>query len=270
MSAEIALSGTSVKFEQAENIEAITQLHEDIIADKKINEAAESRRYFDMIYTLADDSTVSRTYRISYDAAEQVTADSNLRAADALMATQEAKDYYIGFDGKHYVVNERTVDTASLDGYVLHMSPTGEKSEYENISVDLTPEQAAELYECIKLDSRDSSLGSHWLIRDERYYDTESNISFYMTLKQQVWETTYDGVKYPIRPYFSISLTMDAERTLKWLEENTELEPMSMGKADPEDAERALEELKAVPTREAKGAIGIIGGADGPTAIFVS
>lgn len=273
-SVEIALSGTNVKFEQAENLEAITKLHEDIIADKKINEAAESRRYFDVIYTLADGSTVNRAYRISYDASEKLTADSNLRTADALMASQEAKDYYIGFEGKHYDVNERAVDTASLDGYVLHPSPSGERAEYENISVDLTPEQAAELYECIKLDSRDSSLGSRWLIHDERYYDTVANISFYMTLKQAVWETGYGGYKYPIYPYFSLPLTMDAERTMKWIAENTELEPMSMREADPEEAENALQELRTMPTHEAKASpkasVGIIGGADGPTAIFVS
>lgn len=273
-SAEIALSGTNVKFEQAENLEAITKLHEDIIADKEINEAADTRRYLDMVYTLADGSTVSRAYRISYDAAEKLTADSNLRAADALLSTQEAKDYYIGFDGEYYDVNERIVDMASLDGYVLHLSPDDEKYEYENISVDLTPEQAAELYECIKLDSRDSSLGSRWLINDERYYDTVSNLSFYMTLKKHTWETGYDGYRYPIYPCFSISLTMDAERTMKWLADNTELEPMSLAEADPEDAENALQELRTMPTHEvkasAKASVGIIGGADGPTAIFVS
>lgn len=264
--AEVALGGYDTVFEEGENLAAITKLHESIIAEKDINEAAEYRRYVDLTYTLSDGSTVRRAYKISDDNAQKLDASSGVTKAEALLATQEAKDYYLAFEGKDYEVSASTVDSSSLDGYVVYPDENGGDSKYDSMALELTPAQAAELYECIVLDSKDSSLGARWLITDEEFYNTVSNVSFYLQLKRQMNEEN----GYPYYPYLSVEITLDAARTLAWLAENTDIEPMSLAEADPETAEETLQDLKAVQTHSRKSAVGIIGGADGPTAIYVS
>ncbi len=264
--AEVAASGYEVIFEEEENLAAITKLHESIIAEKGINEAADYRRYIDLTYTLSDGSTVRRAYMISDDNAQELDASSGIAKTEALFATQEAKDYYLSFDGKNYEVSASTVNSSSLDGYVVYPDENGGDSRYDSMALDLTPAQAAELYECIVLDSKDSSIGARWLITDEEFYNTVSNIRFYLELNRQMNEEN----AYRYYPYLSVEITLDAARTMAWFAENTDIEPISLAEADPESAEEALQALKEVQTHDSKAAVGIIGGADGPTAIYVS
>ena len=272
--AELSAYGNETVVAEAENIAALINLHKDIIADKKLNEFAESRRYFDLTYTLKDGSIVSRSYRLSNDTEVLLDEDSNVYKLEALFSTQEAKAYYLGFEGKNYEVSARNVDSASVDGYYVVYPDGGEdRAEYRNVSFDLTKEQAAELYECILLDAKDSSLGSRWFVCDEEYYNTVSNLDFYINIKDRIWQQDMYGTRYSYYPYLSLPLTLDATRTMNWLKENTDLEPIPLAEADPEEAEEQLKPFrltKEPATHTTAASIGIIGGADGPTAIFVS
>lgn len=264
---ELAYYGNDIVLEEGENLSAVAKLHHDIIAEKAQNEAAESFRYLGITYTLTDDSTVRREYRLSADTAESLHATT----LEAIYATQEAKAYYLGFEGKNYEVIAQNVDSASLDGYyVVYANDDEERGEYKNIGFELTPEQTAQLYQCVLLDAEDSTLGSRWFVFDEEYYNTVSNISFYINLKERVWDTNYMGTPYYYYPYLSVTLTMDAQRTMQWIAENTDITPMPLGEADPVEAEDHISQLRTAPTHTTDSTIGIIGGADGPTAIFVS
>lgn len=269
--AELSCYGRETVLENADNLAAATNLHRDVIAAKVQNESAESYRYLTIIYTLTDGSTVRREYRISGDDAAQLGENSHANVLQAIFSTQESKTYYLGFDGKNYEVTAHDVDSAGVDGYyVLYPDGKEENGEYKNIGFELTPEQTAELYECVLLDAKDSSIGSQWFVFDEEYYNTASNLSFYINLNERVWSTNFMGTPYYYYPYLSVNLTMDAQRTMQWIAENTDITPMSLAEADPVEAEEHISELRTAATHTTNNAIGIIGGADGPTAIFVA
>ena len=92
-----------------------------------------------------------------------------------------------------------------------------EAREYLKIS----PSQAEELYNlCILPDAEDSSLGTGWFYMDERAYSTLSNVEVNLLLEQ---DEPYD-LSVPIYDSFRVTVTLDAERTLAWLEENLGIE----------------------------------------------
>ena len=89
-----------------------------------------------------------------------------------------------------------------------------------NVSYEQTwisAEQAWELYEtCILPDMADSSLGTVWVYQDDSYYSLSSNITLSYLLTDPERQDNTDVY----REYFAITVTMDAQRTLAWLEEH--------------------------------------------------
>ena len=261
--------GEVIELDEEENIAAVTRAHGGIVADKRQNEAAYSTRRVTIDYTLADGGLVSRVYRVSYDPEAVIDEASNIRALDAIYATDEARAYSLRFNGKEYQVNDRVIDFAELSGYYVD-----EDGSYINLNRELSDAEAAELYnQCLLPDSRDSSLGWEHVIYDEEYYDSVSNISFYITLKTKEEAVGADGMAYQYTASLSLSIPLDAARTMKWLEENTELRVMSLQEADPVGTGESLASLvrtRSVAPPSTQASVGIIGGADGPTAVYVS
>ena len=100
-----------------------------------------------------------------------------------------------------------------------------------------------------------------WTVLDEEYFDTESYLGFDLQLRRvrgSIYDFTGMDSTY-------ITIPIDAARCTAWIEENTDLPLMTLRESDPESAAEQL--TRTVPTTET--AIGVIGGADGPTAIFV-
>ena len=113
-------------------------------------------------------------------------------------------------------------------------------------------------------------------MRDDEYFDTMSYLGLQLELRREIGASpnvVYDSnIDYVRTDYTYINLTVDAARCVKWLEENSDIRLMTLREADPESAEAQLQwntvTMAQVPTRDSS--VGIIGGADGPTAIFIS
>ena len=214
---------------------------------------------------------MTRAYNIAADAIDMADPYSNIRRLGDVLNLQEAVDYRIDF-AKGRAVTSENVEYASIDG-----GYTDENGEWQSASLRLTPEQAAEFYnECVVPDSKDSHLGHVWPVRDDEYFDTMSYLGLQLELRRETGASpnvVYDSnIEYVRTDYTYINLTVDAARCVKWLEENSDIRLMTLREADPESAEAQLQwntvTMARVPTRDSS--VGIIGGADGPTAIFIS
>ena len=254
-----------------ENIAAFVDFHREIIANKPVNEAADDHNGLTFEYRLKNGKIMMRAYNIAADAIDMADPYSNIRRLGDVMNLQEAVDYRIDF-AKGRAVTSENVEYASIDG-----GYTDENGEWQSVSLRLTPEQAAEFYnECVVPDSKDSHLGHVWPVMDDEYFDTMSYLGLQLELRRETGASpnvVYDSnIDYVRTDYTYINLTVDAARCVKWLEENSDIRLMTLREADPESAEAQLQwntvTMAQVPTRDSS--VGIIGGADGPTAIFIS
>ena len=254
-----------------ENIAAFVDFHREIIANKPVNEAADAHDGLTFEYRLKNGKIMTRAYNIAADAIDMADPYSNIRRLGDVMNLQEAVDYRIDF-AKGRAVTSENVEYASIDG-----GYTDENGEWQTISLRLTPEQAAEFYnECVVPDSKDSHLGHVWPVRDDEYFDTMSYLGLQLELRREIGTSpnvVYNSnIDYVRTDYTYVNLTVDAARCVKWLEENSDIRLMTLREADPESAEAQLQwntvTMAQVPTRDSS--VGIIGGADGPTAIFIS
>lgn len=248
--------GTDEKIRQPENIAGIVAFHEEVIAQKDINESAEDTQWLSIEYTLRSGKEMKRVYNIADDAENRADPDSNVRRLAAVLNTQEAVDYRIDF------AHGRAVTPADVDYAVISGGYMDEDGEWKNVSAELTADEAARFYnECVVPDSKDSHMGYMWTVLDEEYFDTESYLGFDLQLRMvrgSIYDFTGMDSTY-------ITIPIDAARCTAWIEENTDLPLMTLRESDPESAAEQL--TRTVPTTET--AIGVIGGADGPTAIFV-
>ena len=248
--------GTDEKIRQPENIAGIVAFHEEVIAQKDINESAEDTQWLSIEYTLRSGKEMKRVYNIADDAEDRADPDSNVRRLAAVLNTQEAVDYRIDF------AHGRAVTPADVDYAVISGGYMDEDGEWKNVSAELTADETARFYnECVVPDSKDSHMGYMWTVLDEEYFDTESYLGFDLQLRRvrgSIYDFTGMDSTY-------ITIPIDAARCTAWIEENTDLPLMTLRESDPESAAEQL--TRTVPTTET--AIGVIGGADGPTAIFV-
>ncbi len=248
--------GTEMKIRQPENIAGIVTFHEEVIAQKDENEGAEDTQWMSIEYTLRSGKEMKRVYNIADDAENRADPDSNVRRLAAVLNTQEAVDYRIDF------THGRAVTPADVDYAVISGGYMDEDGEWKNVSAELTADEAARFYnECVVPDSKDSHMGYMWTVLDEEYFDTESYLGFDLQLRM-VRGSIYD---FSGLDSTYIIIPIDAARCTAWIEENTDLTLMTLRESDPTSAEEQL--ARTVPTTET--AIGVIGGADGPTAIFV-
>lgn len=247
--------GEQVELSRPENIAAVVGFHEEVIAQKGANEGAADRQWLGVEYTLRDGKHMKRDYSIADGAENRTDPGSNIRRLGAVLNTQEAVDSRIDF------ARGRAVTPASIAYAAISGAYMDEKGEWRNVAAELTAEQAVQLYnECVVPDSKDSRLGHVWTVQDDEYFDTVGNLSLDIQLRMERGRIN----EYAMRDYAYITLTMDAARCAAWLEENTDLTLLPLRESDPDYAAAAQ---LPVMTREA--AIGVIGGADGPTEIFV-
>ena len=74
----------------------------------------------------------------------------------------------------------------------------------------------------------DSSLGTLWFYQDDSYYSLASNISLTYVLADP--ERHEDAGDY--KEWFELTVTMDARRTLAWLEENIGITAVPAGEVE--------------------------------------
>ena len=208
-------------FSEPENLEAFTALHKQIIAHKAQNESADSGYYFAMHYYLKDGSTLERLYSLDSGDAACSDPDSDLMRWQELCNTEELTRIRSSFK---MPVSAETIGMCNLSYYCVD-----EEGNYTGDNVALTTEQALELYnECVLPDIRDGHMARYWVIQSGDYYDVKSNTSIYLELvdRQQKDDSNdkYESMEFIVQ--------MDSQRCLQWLEENTDIEPLSQREAN--------------------------------------
>ncbi len=206
--------GENIILEEPENIKAVIELHRDIISHKNANEACTGKLnadiyYVSIVYTYKNGKTLSRNYNIYKDASNDVYTLNDL------MNVKEAVDYRKTLD---IPVN---IDTIA-DAYVSCF----DKTEARYKDYELSPEQAYQLYsECILPDIDDGTLGKIWLVTDENYYNNVYDCSINFSVEKRLKDNEYKS------DYFYTTLTLNSQRTKKWLSDNLGLEPCTMGES---------------------------------------
>jgi ABC-2 type transport system permease protein len=206
--------GKPVLLEEPENIKTTIELQRDIIAHKDANEAFTGDfdayvSYVSFVYTYKNGKTFSRDYNIYKDASNDIY---NL---NDLLNVKEAVDY------RKDLSVPVSVDTIA-DAYVSYF----DKADKTYKDFELSPEQAYQLYtECILPDIDDGTLGKVWLVTDDNYYASVSDCTINLSLEKRLSNDNYKS------DYFYTTLTLNSERTKKWLSDNFGFEPCTMGES---------------------------------------
>lgn len=258
--------GDATMLESRDEIAAVLDYHREVIDGKHINENAEKTRWFNVCYTLKNGETFARDYAISYDYDQRFDPQSNIRRLEVLLNSEEAilsrlkPVENIDFDW---------ITSSSIEGSYMQEYKNDTRVDRQNIYLNLTPRQAEEIYNCILADVGTSSIGRVYTMQDRYFFEQMSNLSFYVGISVQV----EDSVSEKSRSYYyvNVEIPLDAENTLNWIRGNTDIEPISLYASDPESAEANIAYFNEIDSeRTSAGGVGIIGGADGPTAIFVT
>lgn len=211
----------STEFEQPENIRDVVALQAQIIAHKEQNEQAENTNSIYFEYILKNGKSIKRAYNVDYTDAAQNSKDSDIGAVQELINRREAIEKRTALT---IPVNPTTVEYATLDWYI------DDEAGYYGESLRLTPEQMTELYEeCILPDIADGTIGLNWAAWGEEYYDTATNVSVNFSLRQD----DPDRPATVRRDSQYLTVTTKAERTLAWIEENTDVECLPLRVASP-------------------------------------
>ena len=297
---DVSVSGYNsdpITFDEPENIEAVLKLHSNIISNKYLHETEHGspeevaymaqfddpaavflKRSVLITYTLQNDRTVTRRYQISYGPDEVLNLNSEIRAYEALLNTEEGVeerytvDYAVGIDniGSGWVEYK---DAETFEG--THFS-------------DFSPSELLRLYnECILPDIADGKLGVIDIIEDKDYAMSKYSCTIGLDLFERIEDTQNGGRSFKQYKSIQVYPTLEASRTMAFLKEYG-IEPATVYDAqlahgydynelgiffadgsgnpyyDPATVSFRNEILKEATTAE------IIGGADGPTAIVVT
>ena len=232
--AEVQIPAIGRSTDDPEAIALCRQLHQRILDNKAHNEnraVADSGRYIYLSYKLKDGSQLQRIYYVDSSKAWVDAGQSELPLAQQISQLESSRRLA---NLSEVPITAQSIlrcnaDVACLDPNLP--KDVGVSYEQTWISAD----QAWELYEtCILPDMADSSLGTVWVYQDESYYSLSSNITLSYLLTDP--QRQDDAGVY--REYFSITVTMDAERTLAWLEENKGITAVPCGQIySPTDVE---------------------------------
>ena len=232
--AQVQIPAIGRSTDDPEAIALCRQLHQRILDNKAHNEnraVADSGRYIYLSYKLKDGSQLQRIYYVDSSKAWVDAGQSELPLAQQISQLESSRRLA---NLSEVPITAQSIlrcnaDVACLDPNLPE--DVGVSYEQTWISAD----QAWELYEtCILPDMADSSLGTVWVYQDESYYSLSSNITLSYLLTDP--QRQDDAGVY--REYFSITVTMDAERTLAWLEENKGITAVPCGQIySPTDVE---------------------------------
>ena len=232
--AQVQIPSIGRSTDDPEAIDLCRQLHQRILDNKDHNENQadkDSGRYLHLRYTLKDGREIQRLYRVDNSKAWVDSGNSELPLAQQISQLESSRRLA---NMAEVPITAQSIlrcnaDVACLDPNLPE--DVGVSYEQTWISAD----QAWELYEtCILPDMADSSLGTVWVYQDDSYYSLCSNITLSYLLTDP--ERQVDTDVY--REYFAITVTMDAQRTLAWLEEHKGITAVPCGEIySPTDVE---------------------------------
>lgn len=214
--AQVQIPSVGRSTDDPEAIALCRQLHQRILDNKAHNENRTDKdncRYLSLVYTLKDGRELQRLYLVDSSKDWVDAGQSELPLAQQISQLESSRRLA---NLSEVPITAQSIlrcnaDVACLDPNLP--KDVGVSYEQTWISAD----QAWELYEtCILPDMADSSLGTVWVYQDDSYYSLSSNI----TLSYLLTDPDRQDDTGMYREYFSITVTMDAQRTLAWLEEN--------------------------------------------------
>ncbi len=216
---------------EEENIRAVYELQQKIIQTKDINENADSPRRITLYYKLKDGSVFSRYYPVSFDLSEKREPDSVVNAISPIVNSKEA---IVNRATTRVPANEYNIVDAYFSAQRLR-----EDGRWDHYTVQLSPRQAAEFYnECILPDANDCKVSRVFPVENEEYFAMATPVSFSFSVFNKV--VSKDDW---YQDYYDFTMYLDAERCCRWIEENTDIELISMGDANPEYRDEMLYEL---------------------------
>lgn len=211
--------------EDAESIELTRKIHQTAIDNEEHNRQAESTSIIYIRYELKDGSSLGRSYWVDGSLEWIENGNSEFALCRELYMLPQNKELMM----KAGEIKAENVIFCDVE----QLLPKSDEFSLNYEQLRLSPQQAEELYtQCILPDTQDSMLGTRWFYMDEEAYETRSDTSLYIHVESG------EGPEYG--PYvFSVEITLDAERTLAWLEENLGIEVKPYLEVRPE----ALENL---------------------------
>lgn len=220
------------KLTEKENIEKAVALHSQIISNKELNENAQQYHNIPIEYVLENGRRIKRMYPIASDWESINDENSDAYKFQKLINVQEAIDY------RCEMKIPLTAETVYAFNVVSHT--VDEVRGYEDYVVKLTAEQAVDFYNNYLLpDINEGKMGRRWVFNNEEYFDTVSNVEFHINLDNRALLPVNTDSKYVENEYFTFTLNLDAERCVKWVEENTDVEVLKLVQAENHYAEMA-------------------------------
>ncbi len=212
--------------EDAESIELTRKIHQTAIDNEEHNRQAESTSIIYIRYELKDGSSLGRSYWVDGSLEWIENGNSEFALCRELYMLPQNKELMM----KAGEIKAENVIFCDIE----QLLPKSDEFSLNYEQLRLSPQQAEELYtQCILPDTQDSMLGTRWFYMDEEAYETRSDTSLYIHVESG------EGPEYG--PYvFSVEITLDAERTLAWLEENLDIEVKPYLEVRPEALEGTM------------------------------
>lgn len=210
----------------AESIELTRKIHQTAIDNEEHNRQAESTSIIYIRYELKDGSSLGRSYWVDGSLEWIENGNSELALCRELYMLPQNKELMM----KAGEIKAENVIFCDIE----QLLPKSDEFSLNYEQLRLSPQQAEELYtQCILPDTRDSMLGTRWFYMDEEAYETRSDTSLYIHVESG------EGPEYG--PYvFSVEITLDAERSIAWLEENLDIEVKPYLEVRPEALEGTM------------------------------
>jgi ABC-2 type transport system permease protein len=198
--------------EAPDAIEAYRQLHQAIIDNKVHNENVselDGRSIMTLTYKLKNGKEIYRYYAIDDTEDWLNSGSSEFSSVKDFCTLQSVKQAYTDaisekLDYLHYSSIDLTV-------------PDGETLTYPSINLE-NDKLYQFVSECVLPDMLDSSLGGFWPVSSDEYYSQVSNVDIYVS---------FSGNELSMG--MSLNVPMDAARTLAWLKENYDIDPVPLG-----------------------------------------
>ena len=212
-----------IRLERPEDIEKVVALHRSVLEHREQHEHEIHDFCTDLKiwYELKDGSGFCRHYYISgiYGGFSEDYSD--------VLLVQEILNLPDAMDQRNNITIRPTADIIyDMSLNTVWYDKNGRNTEN---GVMLTPEQGEDFFQnCVLPDLADHSLGHHWMVFDDTYYDTVMNLNIQVDLRLPR-EGSSKEYYYQL---YSIQLEKGATRCLNWIRENTDLEPVPMGELD--------------------------------------
>lgn len=210
----------------AESIELTRKIHQTAIDNEEHNRQTDAAGFIHIRYELKDGSSLGRSYWVDGSLEWIENGNSEFALCRELYMLPQNKELMM----KAGEIKAENVIFCDIE----QLLPKSDEFSLNYEQLRLSPQQAEELYtQCILPDTQDSMLGTRWFYMDEEAYETRSDTSLYIHVESG------EGPEYG--PYvFSVEITLDAERSIAWLEENLGIEVKPYLEVRPE----VLEDLE--------------------------